>query len=205
MYERVLDLGGETMKGRLLLSLGAICVATGVHAADERKSTQGMWHQEPASFIGIQINQNLTYQLNECPTDSVPDRLCYKKAFENYYTLRAVPPLGLHGYSASVITHDSQIREITLTTKIDDYQNIKDLLVRKYGKPQLQGTETVKTKVGATFQNEKLFWEGKSVAILLEKYSDTVDKSSVSVINTVVAVKAKQVEKSLLLNSASQL
>ncbi|WP_350298127.1 hypothetical protein [Pseudomonas putida] len=192
------------MKGRLLLSLGAICVATGVHAADERKSTQGMWHQEPASFIGIQINQNLTYQLNQCPADSVPDRLCYKKAFENYYTLRAVPPLGLHGYSASVLTHDSQIREITLTTKIADYQ-VKDLLVRKYGKPHLQGTEIVKTKVGATFQNEKLFWEGKSVAILLEKYSDTIDKSSVSVINTAVAVKAKQVERGKLLDSASQL
>ncbi|MOA61943.1 hypothetical protein D3C78_1872140 [compost metagenome] len=79
------------------------------------------------------------------------------------------------------------------------------MFVQKYGKPKLQATEMVKTKVGATFQNEKLFWEGERVVILLKKYSDTIDKSSVSVINKAVAMKAVQAEQGKLSENASRL
>lgn len=192
------------MKLKLSLSLAIICVATAAQAA--KKDTETRWLHEPTSFIGIKLDQNLTYQLKSCPADySVPDEVCYQQPFQGYYPLFAVPSLGLHGYTAGVLTHDSQIREITLDTKADDYEAVKSMFIQKYGKPTLQKTEAVKTKVGATFQNEKLYWDGRKVSIILKKYSDTIEKSSVSVINKAVATKAVEAQRSRLTENASQL
>lgn len=192
------------MKVKLSLSLAIICMASAAHGAS--KGSEGQWLQEPRSFIGIKLDEKLTYQLKECPADySIPDEICYKRPFQGYYPLFAVPSLGLHGYTAGVMTHDSQIREISLDTKADDYEIVKSMFIQKYGKPTLQKTETVKTKVGASFQNEKLYWDGRKVSIILKKYSDTIDKSSVSVINKAVAIKAVEAEQSKLSESASQL
>lgn len=192
------------MKSKLSLSLVFICLATAAQAA--KKEAEVRWPQEPSSFIGIKLDQNLTYQLKQCPGDhSVPDEVCYKQPFQGYYPLFALPSLGLHGYTAGVMTHESKIREISLSTKEDDYGKVKSMFIQKYGKPKLQGTETVKTKAGAIFQNEKLFWEGERVVILLKRYGDTINESSVSVINKTVATKAVQVERGKLLESASKL
>ncbi|MNH23287.1 hypothetical protein D3C81_2046010 [compost metagenome] len=79
------------------------------------------------------------------------------------------------------------------------------MFIQKYGKPTLQKTEAVKTKVGAMFQNEKLYWDGRKVSIILKKYSDTIEKSSVSVINKAVATKAVEAQRSKLTENASQL
>lgn len=192
------------MKVRFSLSLVLMCMATAAHAAKE--SPRAQWPLEPTSFIGIKFDQNLIYQLKECPSNyNVPDEICYKKPFRGYYPLFAVPSLGLHGYTAGVATYDSLIQEITLTTKIEDYETLKSMLVQKYGKPSLQGGGLVKTSVGATFQNEKLYWEGLKVSIVLTKYSDTIDKSSLSVINNSVAIKAVEAQRDKLIKSASQL
>lgn len=186
------------------LSLVLICVAGAAQGAN--KGTEGSWSQEPTSFIGINLDEKLTYQLKQCPSDySVPDEVCYKTPFQGYYPLFALPALGLHGYTAGVMTHESQIREISLETKADDYDSVKSMFIQKYGKPTLQKTEVVKTKVGATFQNEKLYWDGRKVSIVLKKYSDTIEKSSVSVINKAVATKAVEAEQSKLTENASQL
>ena len=192
------------MKVKLSLSLVFICMAAAAHAA--KKGAEVPWSQEPTSFIGINLEEKLTYQLKQCPADySVPDEICYQRPFQGYYPLFAVPSLGLHGYTAGVLTHDSQIREITLDTKADDYEAVKSMFIQKYGKPTLQKTEAVKTKVGAIFQNEKLYWDGRKVSIILKKYSDTIEKSSVSVINKAVATKAVEAQRSKLTENASQL
>ncbi|UVL30138.1 hypothetical protein [Pseudomonas donghuensis] len=192
------------MKVKLSLSLVFICMAAAAHAA--KKGAEVPWSQEPTSFIGINLEEKLTYQLKQCPADySVPDEICYQRPFQSYYPLFAVPALGLHGYTAGVMTYESQIREITLDTKVDDYEAVKSMFIQKYGKPTLQKTEAVKTKVGATFQNEKLYWDGRKVSIILKKYSDTIEKSSVSVINKAVATKAVEAQRSKLTENASQL
>lgn len=192
------------MNVKFSLSLALMCMAAATHAANE--SPRAHWPLEPTSFIGIKFDQKLIYQLKECPANySVPDEICYNKPIRGYYPLFAVPSLGLHGYTAGVATYDSLIQEIKLTTKIEDYETLKSMLVQKYGKPSLQGGELVKTRAGATFQNEKLYWEGLKVSIILTKYSDTIDKSSLSVINNSVAIKAVKAEHDKLIKSASQL
>lgn len=192
---------------RKALLLAAICTATAAHGA--KKSTEAeVWTQEPTSFIGIKLDENLIYQLKQCPDDydfNAPEEMCYERPYvKNYYSLRYTPPLGI-GYGAAVMMHESQIREIRLTTKEDNYETVKSMLLQKYGKPLKQSSETVKTKVGAAFQNEKTYWDGKRVTIILERYYDTIDKSSVSVINKDVAHKAIRAEKDKVMNNASQL
>ncbi|WP_337153545.1 hypothetical protein [Pseudomonas protegens] len=193
------------MKLKLSAILVIFCTTTAAYGA-KKNAEPAPWIQEPTSFLGIKFDEKLTYQLKQCPDDySVPDEICYQQPHQNYYPLFAVPHLGLHGYTAAVMTHDSQIREITLSTKIDDYDTVKAMFIQKYGKPVLQKAEAVRTKVGASFQNEKLYWDGKKVAIILKKYEDSIDKSSVSVINKAVATKAVQAEQGEVTENASKL
>jgi len=192
------------MSVRKALLLAVICTATAAHGA-KRSAEPEVWVQEPTSFLGIKLDEKLIYQLKQCPEDySEPDGMCYERPFQGYYPLRSTPPLGI-GYGAAVMTHESQIREIRLTTKVDNYDTVKAMLLQKYGRPIKQSSDTVKTKVGATFQNEKAYWDGQRVTIVLEKYYDTIDKSRVSVISKDVAHKAVNAEKDKMMNNASQL
>ncbi|MCE0968506.1 hypothetical protein [Pseudomonas sp. NMI4491_12] len=189
---------------RKALLLAVICTATAAHGA-KRSAEPEVWVQEPTSFLGIKLDEKLIYQMKQCPEDySDPDGMCYERPFQGYYPLRSTPPLGI-GYGAAVMTHDSQIREIRLTTKEGNYDNVKSMLLQKYGRPLKQSSETVKTKVGAAFKNEKIYWDGKKVTIVLERYYDTIDKSRVSVINKDVAHKAIKAENDKMTDSASKL
>ena len=189
---------------RKALLLAVICTATAAHGA-KRSAEPEVWVQEPTSFLGIKLDEKLIYQMKQCPEDySDPDGMCYERPFQGYYPLRSTPPLGI-GYGAAVMTHDSQIREIRLTTKEGNYDNVKSMLLQKYGRPLKQSSETVKTKVGAAFKNEKIYWDGKKVTIVLERYYDTIDKSRVSVISKDVAHKAIKAENDKMTDSASKL
>lgn len=189
---------------RKALLLAVICTATAAHGA-KRSAEPEVWVQEPTSFLGIKLDEKLIYQMKQCPEDySDPDGMCYERPFQGYYPLRSTPPLGI-GYGAAVMTHDSQIREIRLTTKEGNYDNVKSMLLQKYGRPLKQSSETVKTKVGAAFKNEKIYWDGKKVTIVLERYYYTIDKSRVSVINKDVAHKAIKAENDKMTDSASKL
>lgn len=193
------------MKAKLSTALAILCMATAAYGA-KKNAEPTPWIQEPISFLGIKFDEKLIYQLKQCPADySIPAETCYKTPFRNYYPLFAVPSLGLHGYTAGVFTHDSLVREVVLSTKIEDYDAVKAMLIQKYGHPKSQIKETVKTKVGAAFQNEKSYWEGQKIQIILSMYSDDIDTSSVSVINKVVAIKALQEERNKLSENASKL
>lgn len=195
------------MRVRNALFLAIICTATAAHGA-KKSAEPEVWIQEPTSFIGIKLDEKIIYQLKQCPEDynfDAQKEMCYERPYvEGYYSLRDTPPLGI-GYGAAVMTHEAQIREIRLTTKEDNYDTVKSMLLQKYGKPLKQSSETVKTKGGAAFQNEKTYWDGQKITIILEKYYDTIDKSSVSVINKDIAHKAIRAEKDKMTNNASQL
>jgi hypothetical protein len=195
------------MKMKMLPALAILCIATAAHGA--RKNTEpAPWIQEPTSFLGINFKEKLIYQLRQCPEDySIPNETCYQKPiYANYYQLLSLPNLGLiNGYSGSVITHELKIREITLTTKIGDYESVKEMFIQRYGRPKSQAVEAVKTKGGGTFQNEKLYWEGDSISIILSKYGESIDKSLASVVNKSVAVEAIKLEQEKLKDSASKL
>lgn len=192
---------------KLIIGVGVVCIATAANGA--RKSAEPTsWVQEPTSFLGINFKEKLIYQLKQCPEDySIPSETCYRKPiYENYYQLLFLPNLGLvDGYSGSVMTHESKIRAITLTTKIGDYESVREMFVQRYGHPKSQAVEAVKTKGGGTFQNEKLYWEGDSISIILSKYGESINESSISVVNKSVAIEAIKLEQGKLKDNASKL
>lgn len=186
-----------------LLPLAFFCAASTAHA--DTKGEDMRWPQQPASFMGVSLDKAITSQLSQCHLDSSPNNLCYQSPYRGYYPLSGLPQIGIYGYRLSVMTYESKIRQITLDTDSDDYKTLKSMLLQKYGKPKLEGSGAVTTNAGVTFENEKLLWEGDKVMIILKKYSDTIDESSVLVINKSVADHAKEAERSKLLENASKI
>lgn len=50
------------------------------------------------------------------------------------------------------------------------YQDLRQILVDRYGSPTTTTREKLKTKAAVEVENEKLSWSGQKVFILLEKY-----------------------------------
>lgn len=176
---------------KFAVPLAFLCIASTTEAATKGGDTG--WPQQPTSFMGITLSEPLTRQINQCIAGSYPPKLCYQEPYHGYYyDLSGLPEIGILGYSVSVMTFESEIRQMSMDLDSDDYGTIKSMLLEKYGKPKLEGAGPVRTKVGATFQNEKLLWEGDRYLVVLMRYGETIDKSSVVVINKSVADKAKE-------------
>lgn len=194
------------MKSKVAIFLLGACLATSAVSAKKAPEPEA-WSLEPDSFMGIQLSGNLTNAIKQCPAGyELPKEMCYQKPYGDLYILNGLPNIGLiGGYQLSAKVKDSAIQYFYLTASSDDFPRLSQVLITKYGKPTRTESETVKTKAGATFNNEKLSWSGQKVLIVLSKYSDDINTSSVSVTNRGVSMKALSDEKKKINDAASNL
>jgi hypothetical protein len=196
----------ETMKSKMAIFLLGACLATSAVAA-KKAAEPAVWTLEPDSFMGIKLSSNLIYDVKQCPAGYEPPKeMCYQKPYGDLYILNGLPSIGLiGGYQLSAKVKDSAVQYLYLTASSDDFPRLSQVLITKYGKPTRSESEPVKTKAGATFTNEKLSWSGPKVLIVLSKYSDDINTSSVSVTNRDVSMKALSDEKKKISDAASKL
>jgi len=194
------------MKSKIAFFALGICLAGSSLAA--KKSTEPEpWKLEPDSFMGIKFSSNIKYDLTQCPDGYEPPKeMCYQKPYSDLYILNGLPNIGLvGGYQLSAKVKDSAIQYFYLSASSDDFARLSQILISKYGKPTRSESEPVKTKGGATFTNEKLSWSGGKVLIVLSKYADDINTSSVSVTNRAASMKALDDEKKKISDAASKL
>jgi hypothetical protein len=155
------------------------------------------WDKEPSSFLGFDLGQRLPATLSPCPKNSLgyddssqlhPDETCLMgkgRVFQLWWP----PQLGFP-YGNNIFLWNGKIEEVRLTTKAEDYPNLKSLLITRYGPPTRSSFVSVKTVGGGDFTSEKCVWAGKDVVIRLSQSDDTIDQSSVTV--TDLALEAEE-------------
>ncbi|WP_155887998.1 hypothetical protein [Cupriavidus sp. WS] len=176
-----------------------LILATSAMAAGKRETVQhasqpapAKWAKEPDGFLGIKFSE-LFPQLPDCPRSSLGvvdfqqinqlPGLCFDGTSRSSYGhLWNLPKLGF-SYSVTVMIAVGSPIDFTLTTSVDNYDDLVKVLIDRYGQPTSRTKGTVKTKVGAEFDNESLEWIGTRVSISLDKRRDSIDTSAVSIMD----------------------
>lgn len=179
------------MKAKLTIFLLAACVAGSTIAA-KKTSEPAPWTQEPDSFMGVKFDQKFVYSVPECPAGyEIPKEMCRGTPYQGFYSTKGAPSIGI-GYGLSVMAKSGPVDSFYLTTSSENYLQLVQLFITKYGQPMKRSTELVKTKGGASFTNENLLWHGKKIEIAIEKYSGDINTSSATLRTLASKTKAVQ-------------
>jgi hypothetical protein len=193
---------------RLATSLGAIAalLLIGSAVAASKSSEPLQWKQEPESFMGIKFSNKMTYDFKQCPAiGEMPKEMCYISTVPNWFRMISTPDIGISPYSLEVKMQGSSVHYIHLTTAEYKFSILQELLIKKYGKPTTTQIETVKTKAGASFTNEKLIWQGVKTSMTLSKYDEDIETSSVLIVNKDASAEAAKENSGKLSDGASKL
>lgn len=81
---------------------------------------------------------------------------------------------------------DGKMRLYTMQAMFysEDWDQMREALVAKFGQPTSSGSESVQNRMGAQFENDSALWESDASSLLIEKYYGDLD-SSVLVLNHV--------------------
>ncbi|MFJ3486610.1 hypothetical protein ACIPL1_24875 [Pseudomonas sp. NPDC090202] len=189
--------------------LSALCLPFMAYAATPAKSAPKVWQQEPKSFLGLTFESASVAALPQCRpvTLSAPNRteMCREESYStDYYSLDGLPSLGLaYHQTLGVKVAGAQVEYFYLSGSTNDFEKVRQLFTEKYGPPTSSAAPVVKTKVGATFTNDTLTWQGSTVQIVLERYSDDINTFGASINNLkVTAAKAGEAASELKSNAS---
>jgi len=194
------------MKLSTFIAVVAMAGSYGSCLAATKNAAPPKWQLEPTSFMGINLEGNLKYDLNQCPSGyELPTSLCWKSYSDELYEVLGLPKVGIDNLRMNVSVVDSNIQYMQLTTYADQFGKFRDLLIQKYGKPTHAGVEVVKTKAGAAFNNERLVWQGVNITMTLSKYSNDIETSAFYIISEKAVAKAKVNSQQRTSDAASKL
>lgn len=139
------------------------------------------WKQEPDSVLGIALGQQLSNDaIKSCggvqvQQDADPIQACatQKPQFGDGPILIGGIPVEAFKYGA-VVREGGAMSQIELMGSNDRYEEAKQILVERYGKPTKVAKTTVQNKAGANFGSEQLTWRGKKVSLVLDQRAGTV-------------------------------
>ncbi|KWS33162.1 hypothetical protein [Pseudomonas syringae] len=176
------------MKFKLLPILAIALLASGpLNAAPAGKAKA--WDREPDSFMGLRFDKKIDAALPQCPPRTVVSKtMCYEPPYTNLYTVKGGPEIGI-GYGLSAFAGGLGVETFYLTTNSDNFSALVELFTNKYGPPTRRTSEPVKTKSGSSFSNETLFWSGKKVSIVIQKYAGDINTTAATVSDLAAAEK----------------
>ncbi|MBM2769894.1 hypothetical protein [Burkholderia anthina] len=185
---------GKVSKSIARVSFALLCAAAlaagPAKAKKPQKGHERTWTKEPDGFLGFKFGEPFpdSGTLPDCPKDG--SHTDYSAVFKmssmcfdgygrsSYGTIWNTPKLGF-GYEVNVMISDGKPVTFVLATKPENFSQLADVLIQRYGPPSQSKTGTVQNGAGATFDNQSLKWIGKKVTINAEMRSGTVDQSKV--------------------------
>lgn len=172
------------------------------------KPTASVWKQEPDSFLGLPLNGSLS-ELPDCQRGVIgfkqPVR-CANRSSATYLQINPNPDIGLHYlYSLDAKLFEDKIQCLYMSGRTEDFEKLKDIFIQRYGKPHSDVLSEVKTKAGASFEDETLKWVGSKVTIVMSRYSDDINSYGASISVNQVQQKYEQAAAEKSRGGASQL
>lgn len=139
------------------------------------------WKQEPDAVLGIALGQPLDNDaIKSCGGVQAQDEkpaisACAldKPRFGDGPILLSGIPIAAFKAGA-VVREGGVVSQIELGGSNDRFDEVKQILTERYGKPTKVGKVTVQNRAGASFQSEQLTWRGKKVLLVLDQRAGNV-------------------------------
>jgi hypothetical protein len=132
------------------------------------------WTQEPTNFRGV------PWGATEKEAKKIVDLNCVNIR-QNHRG--CVSPFQLNGHEITPVFMflNGKLGGVSGRFKVEAYPDLRTAFVDKYGAPSSTERSTVQNKMGASFEQESLVWDGPTIYIHLTRLSDTVTNGSFSV------------------------
>ncbi len=158
---------------KVLLIAAALALPLAVHAQT--------WKQEPDAVLGIALGQPLENDaIKSCggvqaQEEKATISACAldKPRFGDGPILLSGIPIAAFKVGA-VVREGGVVSQIELGGSNDLYDEAKQILTERYGKPTKSAKTTVQNKAGASFPSEQLTWRGKKVLLVLDQRAGNV-------------------------------
>jgi hypothetical protein len=153
---------------------------------------------EPDEFRGLKFGEDLRQMIPECPSSYTAGRKyyhwtdtkerCWQPLFapsgpEAVYELHNFPSLGrVPAGQLWAMQIDNRFSHISITVEHDLFaDDLRQMLVTRYGRPTEDKTVQVQTKAGAFFTSRELTWAGKHINVEFHERSTRIDETRVDV------------------------
>jgi len=116
------------------------------------------------------------YLCKDKTSSIVSENRCWvsKKMFDDLICSQANKPVGDHSLTINYGIIDGVVGRASFEFAAKDYEGIKQAFTAKYGSPTSVKQEPIKTRMGASYNNEIIEWKFKSGTLKLQKYQDNV-------------------------------
>ncbi|MFQ6572155.1 hypothetical protein [Pseudomonas sp. UM16] len=178
----------------LKLVLAGILIPSSALAADVSQVNTS-WPQEPTSFMGVDLHGDFLNDVDECPADvSRPETLCRvaTETPDHYLILGAESRRVLLGYQLVAQLSNGRIDKLVFTGPANSSALVAEMLRTDFGPPSHSKTNLVKTRSGATFDNEVLGWTGEKLSIESQRNNEDLGVYSVMLTNTPMSISNVQ-------------
>ena len=83
---------------------------------------------------------------------------------------------GSDGEVSIILTSDMIINSLFVTFKSNDYENVKNAFITKFGTPLFDENEEVQNAMGAKFMQNTVIWEKNGDSMTMRKYHETINE-----------------------------
>ena len=178
----------------LKLVIAGILIPSSVLAADTSQPTF-TWTQEPTSFMGVDLHGDFLKEVEECPADASeaqkPCRVA-TEAPDQFLILGMNSRRVLLGYQLIAQVSNGKIETLEFKGPSNSSALVAEMLRTDYGPPSHSKTNLIKTKSGATFDNEVLHWKGEKLSIESQRNNEDLGTYSVMFTNTPMSISNVQ-------------
>jgi hypothetical protein len=196
--------GGHMRRPWIILPL-VLWLPVGLFAAQKRKPPQPSIEQvaptepsaptwnEPDEFRGLKFGEDLRQQIPECPSSYTAGRKYYRwtdtkercwepmstaRGSEADYWLRNFSSLGrVPAGSLWARQIDNRLSFVSMTVNHDFFDDLRAMLIERYGKPTTQKTTQVQTMAGGIFPNLELHWIGEKMHVECLERPNRIDET----------------------------
>ena len=116
--------------------------------------------------------------------------------------------MSVGGVSVKTITftfYEGKLGRVSTKPPADRWDHLSRAFIDRYGKPTNDKTTIVKTRAGVTHKNRELAWKRPGGHIWLERYSNTIDETSVVYMSDTALTHLEQETKRIRKKAAEDL
>lgn len=157
------------------------------------------WEAEPDSFMGLRLGESFSQQIQQCSTTNMlgyNGPICSSASLNGMALLEGYPQLGVVMRVTGSYSSDT-LQSVSISVKHYDYDQLKAILLKRYGQPTLEEAVEYRTVGGAPVEGARLHWSGKRVSILLSEYADDLNRSIMTIgMNSASAGRQSDLDRS---------
>ncbi|TDF81479.1 hypothetical protein [Pseudomonas sp. H9] len=176
-----------------LVMTGLLIPSSALAAGTQQPSTT--WAQEPTSFMGVDLQGDFLNEVAECPANATTSTTLCRAATETpgrFVILGTDSRRVLLGYKLVAQVVNGKIETLVFTGPSNSSGLVAEMLRADYGPPSQSKSNLIKTKSGASFDNEVLHWTGKSLSIKSQRNDADLGTYNVMLTTTPMSVSNAQ-------------